>query len=114
MGIVVGKCIRDHVIADLPPCVCYMHERPPVMVEEPISVRIYNTFPRRLNIYWDNGRSGVYSGYIDPGDEFSTTSYVTHRFLFKDEKGKMWGDVTMVKERRYYFIGPGVTEDMQP
>lgn len=107
-------CPRDDAIAALPNYACYLYAKVPLKAEEPLNVRVYNTFAETLDIAWDDGSpDGVFSGHVDAGEPMVTTSYVTHRFIFKSQrtKKKMAG-VTMVKDKRYYFIGPGMTDTM--
>jgi hypothetical protein len=63
---------------------------------------------RTLWMFWDDGREGVHSDSLKPGEESTTNSYVGHEFFFtpRGQKGKQF-EIFRVKMQdgivRYYY-----------
>ena len=47
-----------------------------------VALRFSNRSPRRSDLYWDDGRTGVYTATVEPGEEISISSYVGHGFFW--------------------------------
>ena len=47
-----------------------------------VALRFTNLSPRRSDLYWDDGRTGVYTATVEPGEDVSISSFEGHGFFW--------------------------------
>uniref|UniRef100_A0A7S3NK16 Fe2OG dioxygenase domain-containing protein n=1 Tax=Aureoumbra lagunensis TaxID=44058 RepID=A0A7S3NK16_9STRA len=73
-----------------------------------MGAKFRNFRSKKLEIYWDDGKDGTYSGTIPAFGRTSTLSYSGHRFFFLEE-GKRVAEFEMEAGKTLYLIQPDTT-----